>query len=103
MEKLTNKNKELNKEKRKLSNRKRNKIIIIFLLTIAIVVALVFTIKSSELKDMIQVYVSTYGLISIIILTFILENLNLSKSNSFSKNLFIMLYTTIRFKCFLII
>ena len=71
MKKLANKNKELNKTKS--FNRRRNKIILISLLTIAIVVALIFTIKSSELKDMIQVYVSTYGLISIIILTFILE------------------------------
>ena len=58
---------------KKLTKKKRNKIILIVLLAVVLIVALIFTIKSSELKSMIQVYISTYGLMGIILLTLILE------------------------------
>jgi len=59
----------------RLTKKKRNKIILITFLIIVLVIALIFSIESSELKNMIQIYVLKYGLVGIILLTFILEML----------------------------
>jgi len=58
---------------KKLTKKKRNKIILISLITIVAIIALVFTIKSADFKNEIQIYVLRYGVLGVFVLTLILE------------------------------
>jgi membrane protein YqaA with SNARE-associated domain len=58
---------------KKQINHKRNEIILIGFLVIVLVIALIFIIKFSEFKEIFEGYVSTYGFLGIIALSFLLE------------------------------
>jgi membrane protein YqaA with SNARE-associated domain len=54
-------------------NLRKNKIILIGFLGVVLTIALIFVLKFSEFKGLFEGYVSTYGFLGIIALSFILE------------------------------